>query len=69
MKRASSIPQKRKYVRREVRKLNIMQQIQDLRDLYDACDPDMDDERVLEDHIYPDQEVSDALMPTTVNPP
>ena len=70
MKRGSSIPQKRKYVRREVRKLNIIQQIQDLRELYDACDPDMDDDqRVLEDHISTDQEAMDALMTPAVNPP
>ena len=46
-----------------------MQQIQDLRDLYDACDPDMDDQRVLEDHLSTDQEAMDALMTPAVDPP
>ena len=49
-------------MRREVRKLDIMQQIKDLRDLYDAHDPDMADLTVQDDHLSMDQEEVDALI-------
>ena len=51
MKKALLDPQRSKYVRREVRKLNITQQIKDLRELYDAQDPDMEDLTVQGDHL------------------
>jgi hypothetical protein len=49
-------------VRREVRKLNITQQIKDLRDLYDAQDPDMADLTVQDGNLSMDQEEVDALI-------
>ena len=49
-------------MRREVRKLNITQQIKDLRDLYDAQDPDMVDMTVQDGNLSMDQEEVDALI-------
>ena len=49
-------------MRREVRKLNITQQIKDLRDLYDAQDPDMVDMKGQDGNLSMDQEEVDALI-------
>jgi hypothetical protein len=46
-----------------------MQQIKDLRELYDAEDPDLDDVRVLDDHLSSNQEVMDSQMAPADNQP
>jgi hypothetical protein len=46
-----------------------MQQIKDLRELYDAEDPDLDDMRVLDDHLSVNQEVMDTQMAPADNQP
>jgi hypothetical protein len=46
-----------------------MQQIKDLRELYDAEDPDLDDMRVLDDYLSSNQEVMDTQMAPADNQP
>jgi hypothetical protein len=46
-----------------------MQQIKDLRELYDAEDPDVDDLTMLDDHLPSYQEVIDAQMAPADNQP